>query len=156
MTHPETHGTHDGTHDGAPAEERLRRELESAVREVTVPPGLTARARAGGRRRLRRRRVLVLAPVTAVVAGVLAVVGGALPGSRPEAVVPAATLDPRPDPAPTAVGVPPDEAEAVAEFLDEHTYDDAVALGELWRTDPWDAKVTAGRLLLAGGTVPLP
>jgi hypothetical protein len=148
MTRSETRGTE--------AEDGLRRALESAVRDVGVPPGLTARVRAGGRRRLRRRRAVVLVPVTAVVAGALAVLGGALPGSRPDAVVPAASLDPRPEPAPTAAAVPAGEDEAVAEFLTEHTYDDAVALGELWQTDPWDAKVTAGRLLLAGGTVPQP
>lgn len=141
-------------------EDRLRRDLELAVRDVRVPAGLPAAVRAGGRRRLRRRRALVAAPVTAVVAAALAVVGVAVSGPRPTPVAPAATgdVEPAPSPVPTAVDpVSAGDDEAVTEFLTEHTYDDAVALADLWGSaDPYAAKVTAGRMMLAGQTVPTP
>lgn len=144
-------------------EDRLRSELEFAVRDVTVPDGLPAAVSAGGRRRLRRRRALVTAPVTAVVAAALVVGGNALSGHRPAPAPPAASSAPEPTPPPTSSPTPSEEVPAgtvgddaaVDEFLGQHTYDDAVALAELWNTDAYDAKVTAGRMMLSGETLPL-
>jgi hypothetical protein len=52
--------------------------------------------------------------------------------------------------------VPTEEIAAVdAFFAAGYTYDDAVALGTLWNVDSWEAKVTGGEKLLAGGTLPV-
>ncbi|WP_432514862.1 hypothetical protein [Kineococcus sp. SYSU DK001] len=61
-----------------------------------------------------------------------------------------------PAPAVPASGLPAQESEAVeAFFAAGYTYDDAVALGAVWHVDPWEAKVTGGRELLTGGTLPV-
>ncbi|WP_188079073.1 hypothetical protein [Actinotalea subterranea] len=58
-----------------------------------------------------------------------------------------------PDPAPV---VGPDQAQSDAFFGAGYTYDDAVALAELWDADPIETKATAGQMLLDGETLPVP
>jgi hypothetical protein len=61
-------------------------------------------------------------------------------------------------PAPTdpVAEVPAEEiAAADAFFAAGYTYDDAVALGAVWKVDSWEAKVTGGQKLLAGETLPV-
>ncbi|MBB2901169.1 hypothetical protein FHR75_001957 [Kineococcus radiotolerans] len=61
-------------------------------------------------------------------------------------------------PAPTVPvsELPTEESTAVdAFFAAGYTYDDAVALGGIWHVSPWEAKVTGGRDLLAGETLPV-
>jgi hypothetical protein len=40
-------------------------------------------------------------------------------------------------------------------FAAGYTYDDAVALGELWNLDSWEAKIAGGEKLLAGEPLPV-
>lgn len=48
------------------------------------------------------------------------------------------------------------EMDAVDSFFAAgYTYDDAVALGELWNLDSWEAKIAGGEKLLAGETLPV-
>ncbi|WP_432543379.1 hypothetical protein [Kineococcus sp. SYSU DK002] len=61
-----------------------------------------------------------------------------------------------PAPAVPVSEVPAEESAAVdAFFAAGYTYDDAVALGAVWHVDPYEAKVTGGRELLTGGTLPV-
>lgn len=145
-------------------EERLRRELDQAVREVRAPDDLVAAARAGGRRRVSRRRALVAVPVV-VAAGGAAWAGWV--GGFPEPVTPAApapSLPPSESPVPPEVPVPTtsdpeaaapaDEMTAVDRFLDQYQYADAERLAALWKVDTWEAKVKGGQLLLSGAELP--
>ncbi|WP_380171399.1 hypothetical protein ACFEMC_20665 [Kineococcus sp. DHX-1] len=145
-------------------EERLRRELDQAVREVRAPDDLAASARAGGRRRVSRRRALVAVPVV-VAAGGAAWAGWA--GRTPQPVTPAApppsgssSAPPVPPevpvpttPAPEAAA-PADDTTAVDRFLDQYQYADAERLAALWKVDTWEAKVKGGQLLLSGAELP--
>ncbi len=149
-------------------EERLRRELDQAVREVRAPDDLVASARAGGRRRVSRRRALVAVPVVVAAGGA---VWAGWAGRTPEPVTPAApSASPPPSPPPSEPPVSPEvpvpstpdpqaaaaaaEMTAVDRFLDEYRYADAERLAELWKVDTWEAKVKGGRLLLSGAEIP--
>ena len=68
--------------------------------------------------------------------------------ARPATVVP--------DAAPAGVEAPPDQPELDAFFGAGYDWGDAVRLARLWRmADPSDAKIVAGRRLLAGKRLPL-
>ncbi|MEZ0494027.1 hypothetical protein AB2L28_17460 [Kineococcus sp. TBRC 1896] len=147
-------------------EERLRRELDVAVREVRAPGDLVAAVRAGGRRRLRRRRALLAVPAVVAVAGGAVWAAASDPAARP--VPPAASGPAGPQaPAPVApapavpsppedpqVGEPADEAAAADRFLEQYRFADAQRLASVWNVDTWEAKVEGGRRLLAGESIP--
>jgi hypothetical protein len=92
-----------------------------------------------------------------VIAGGLALAGGGAlllgPGAAsadPAAGKPAAAA------APVAPAADPDQDARDAFFGAGYTYDDAVALAKAWSSsDEFAAKVTAGRKLLAGETLPV-
>jgi hypothetical protein len=134
-------------------EDRLRLELDASVRDVRAGEDLFVSARAGGRRRVRRRRALLTLPAAVAVVG-SAVWAGAGVGrqGQPQQVSPAAgsTMAPAPS------AEPLDEDEAVTVFLASYTYEDAVALGEVWNVDSWEAKVRGGQALEDGETLPIP
>lgn len=59
-------------------------------------------------------------------------------------------------PKPENVAAAREQAAADAFFTAGYDYDDAVKLAKLWKLKtPWDAKVAAGKKLLAGGTLPI-
>ncbi|WP_432545656.1 hypothetical protein [Kineococcus sp. SYSU DK004] len=97
-------------------EQRLRQDLAAAVEEVRAPDGLAPAVLRGGRRRLRRRRALVTAPVA--VAAVGAVVAGAAGGwdGRGDGLVaaPAPSTSSTSSGGPTGEPVPGDRAERAA------------------------------------------
>lgn len=151
-------------------EDELRRELQAAAERIQASPRLLADAHAGGRRRLRRRRALQVAPLAAALAGfaVLSPHLSAGDRSRSEVALAASPEDTQPPatrkapPAPTQAPEPtPDdpftdvEQRAREAFFDAgYTFDDAVQLGSLWNQGFDEAKVTGGQRLLSGQPLP--
>ena len=134
-------------------EDRLRRELDASVRDVRAGDDLLVRAREGGRRRVRRRRALVTLPTAVVVAGGVVWAAGTRQ-AQPQPVTPASSPVESPTSS-SAPGEPLDELAAANVFLASYTYDDAVALGEIWNVDSWEAKVRGGQALEDGETLPI-
>ncbi|WP_432519298.1 hypothetical protein [Kineococcus sp. SYSU DK006] len=144
-------------------EERLRREMAAAVQEVQAPAWLPAAASRGGRRRVRRRRALLVAPAGAVAAGVVGVVAlgqGGWPGTgAASSVSPAAGAPAAPEAATSAAAEatpdPLEQARLDAYFAAGYGWEEAVQLGRLWNVEPVEAKVTAGADLLDGRELPV-
>lgn len=140
-------------------EQRLRDDLDASVRDVRAGDDLLATVRAGGRRRVRRRRALTALPAAVVIAGTAVWAG--VHRSAPPPVAPASqgptpsrTPEPRPTPVPTS-GARLEEQAAVDLFYDSgYVYEDAVALGELWNLDSWEAKAQGGRWIEDGRALP--
>ncbi|WP_432545657.1 hypothetical protein [Kineococcus sp. SYSU DK004] len=95
----------------------------------------------------RRARALT---TTLLVGGAVLAGGSAWAASAgTPATVPAPAVEPVAEP------VAVDEAALGAFFAAGYTYDDAVALGEAWHVDSFEAKVAAGEVLLAGDELPI-
>ena len=151
-------------------EDELRRELEAVAERIRASPRLLADARAGGRRRLRRRRAWHVAPLAAAVTSFAVLSphlstgdrnqsGAALPASPQDAPPPAtgeAPPAPSQAPEPTPDDVFPDAEQQAREafFAAGYTFDDAVRLGASWNQGFDEAKVTGGRRLLSGQPLP--
>ncbi|MFD0481763.1 hypothetical protein ACFQ46_04075 [Kineococcus sp. GCM10028916] len=138
-------------------EDRLRHELDASVRDVRAGDDLVVRTREGGRRRLRRRRALVTLPAAVVVAG------GAVWAGRQVAPQPVTPAGSPVTAASTPLGVATDPPVLTMEegaardvfFGAGYTYDDAVELGGLWGTDPYEAKIRGGQALENGEALPI-
>lgn len=140
------------------SEDGLRDDLRSAAEHLHAPPHLLARARAGGRRRLRRRRALQIAPLLGVLTGLALWVphprtgDPGRTGATPTASPGAPGFPPR---SPTGGATTEADQQAREAFSGAgYTYDDAVRLALLWNRGTDEAKVTGGRLLLAGRSLP--
>lgn len=149
-------------------EVRLRGELDASVREVRVADALLVNVRAGGRRRIRRRRALTALPAAVVVAG--GAVWAGVHRSAPPPLVPAtqsatqeatreatqeatqeATRTDEPLPT-SALG----EQAAVDLFYGSgYEYEDAEVLAGIWNVDTWEAKAQGGRWIDEGRELPV-
>lgn len=148
-------------------EDELNRQLQAAVEHVYAPSRLVIDARDGGRRRLRRRRALQIAPLATVLTGLAALTPHLSPGDRNQSAgTPATASAPvggAPLPATTRASTPaPDGALSDADlqareaFFDAgYTYDDAVQLGALWNQNTDEAKVSGGQRLLSEQPLPI-
>ena len=155
----------DGTADGP--DRALRDALSRALREhASAAPDageVHARITAGVARRHRRRQAAGLGGIALAVTGLVLGAEALAPTPQEPSAPPAAEPSPA-DVAPTAPPQPapsPDDVVSAPQLAREafsragYTYDDAVALAELWRSEVVAAKSVAGQQLLDGATLPL-
>lgn len=151
-------------------EQALREALHDHVRLAPDADAVHERITAGVARRRRRREVAGLGGVALAVTGLLLGAEALVSSPDDPAAPPAAA--PSPDgPPPTAprdpqgaqeppeaapADVPPPAQLAREAFLASgYTYEDAVVLAELWRSDAGRAKAVAGQRLLGGAPLPV-
>ncbi|BCJ40841.1 hypothetical protein GCM10010168_48600 [Actinoplanes ianthinogenes] len=140
--------------------DRLRETFESHESHNADPAEVYARVVELSRKHKRRRLGASVAGGTALGAGLIAAVvnlPAVLPGqgssSGTAPIVAAGPASPAP-----SVFAEPDQKEFDAYFGAGYDYDDAVALAKLWKRSTNDiasVKAEAGRLLLAGQTLPI-
>ncbi|GAA4587836.1 hypothetical protein BJY16_008352 [Actinoplanes octamycinicus] len=145
--------------------DRLRETFESHESHIADPAEVYARVVELSRKHKRRRLGASVAGGTALGAGLIAAVvnlpavlpggPGSSDGTAP--IVAAAPASPSAGPS-ASVFTEPDQKEFDAYFGAGYDYDDAVALAKLWNRSTDDigsVKAEAGRLLLAGQTLPI-